>query len=294
MECLVFLNLRGCKSLKCLPQIDLLSLQILILTGCSKFKVFHVISEKLETIYLDGTAIKELPDDIWKLEKLSLFNMKGCKNLETLPDTLGKLKALQELILSGCENLETLPDTLGELKALQKLILSGCSELTSFPKDVENMERLEILLLDETAIEDIPSIPSLRRIRLSRNEKICDLPESISQFYRLKWLDMKYCTGVTHLPELPPNLRCVDAHGCSSLRTVAQPLSQAMTTEHIHSTFIFTNCNGLEQAAKKEIASFAQSKCQLLPSAIKLYNKVSLPPSPIFLKFKYLMAFSSL
>ncbi|KAF2582270.1 hypothetical protein F2Q68_00000614 [Brassica cretica] len=278
MECLVILNLRGCTSLKCLPQIDLPSLLILILTDCSKFKVFHVISVKLEAIHLDGTAIKKLPDDIGKLKKLALFNMKSCKNLETLPDTLGELKALQELILSGCENLETLPDSLGELKALQKLILSGCSELTSFPNNVENMERLEILLLDETAIEDIPNIPSLRRIRLSRNEKICDLPESISQFYRLKWLDMKYCTSVTHLPELPPNLRCVDAHGCSSLRTVAEPLSQAMTTtEHIHSTFIFTNCNGLEQAAKKEIASFAQSKCQLLPNALKLCNKDFVP-----------------
>ncbi|CAN6806173.1 unnamed protein product [Brassica oleracea] len=253
MKSLVFLNLRGCTSLKCLPDINLMSLQILILTNCSKFKVFEVVSEKLEAIYLDGAAIKELPSDIGKLQRLALFNMKGCKKLKTLPDSIGELKALQELILSDC------------------------SKLKSFPKVGANMERLEILLLDGTAIKELPNIFSLRRICLSKNEKICRLPENISLFSRLKWLDMKYCNSVTNIPKLPPNLQCLDAHGCSSLRTIAQPLAQAMATESIHSTFIFTNCNRLEQAAKEEIASFAQRKCQLLPSALKLCNKDLVP-----------------
>lgn len=258
MKHLVFLNLRGCTSLKCLPDINLMSLQILILTNCSKFKVFRVVSEKLEAIYLDGAAIKELPSDIGKLQRLALFNMKGCKKLKTLPDSIGELKALQELILSDC------------------------SKLKSFPKVGANMERLEILLLDGTAIKELPNIFSLRRICLSKNEKICRLPENISQFSRLKWLDMKYCNSVTHIPKLPPNLQCLDAHGCNSLRTIAQPLAHAMATESIHSTFIFTNCNGLEQPAKEEIASFAQRKCQLLPSALKLCNKVSYLSLAIF------------
>lgn len=257
MKHLVLLNMRGCTSLKCLPEINLMSLQILILTNCSKFKVFQVVSEKLEAIHLDGTAIKELPSDIGKLQRLALFNMKGCKKLKTLPDSLGELKALQELILSGS------------------------SKLKSFPQ--VNMERLEILLLDGTSIKDLPNIFSLRRICLSRSEKIYRLSENISKFSRLKWLDMKHCNSVTHVPELPPNLQCLDAHGCNSLRTIAQPLAQAMATESIHSTFIFTNCNRLEQAAKEEIASFAQRKCQLLPSALKLCNKVHLS-SPSFKK----------
>lgn len=251
MKHLVLLNMRGCTSLKCLPEINLMSLQILILTNCSKFKVFQVVSEKLEAIHLDGTAIKELPSDIGKLQRLALFNMKGCKKLKTLPDSLGELKALQELILSGS------------------------SKLKSFPQ--VNMERLEILLLDGTSIKDLPNIFSLRRICLSRSEKIYRLSENISKFSRLKWLDMKHCNSVTHVPELPPNLQCLDAHGCNSLRTIAQPLAQAMATESIHSTFIFTNCNRLEQAAKEEIASFAQRKCQLLPSALKLCNKDLVP-----------------
>lgn len=263
MKCLVFLNLRGCTSLKYLPEINLISLETLILSDCSKFKVFKVISEKLEAIYLDGTAIKELPSDIRNLQRLVLLNMKGCKKLKTLPDSLGELKALQELILSGC------------------------SKLKSFPEVAKNMNRLEILLLDETAIKEMPNIFSLRYLCLSRNEKICRLPENISQFSRLKWLDMKYCKSLTYLPKLPPNLQCLDAHGCSSLKSIVQPLAHVMATEHIHSTFIFTKCDKLEQAAKEEISSYSQRKCQILPSALKLCNKVYLPcfsPSLSFTK----------
>ena len=263
MKCLVFLNLRGCTSLKNLPDINLISLETLILSDCSKFKVFKVISEKLEAIYLDGTAIKELPSDIRNLQRLVLLNMKGCKKLKTLPDSLGELKALQELILSGC------------------------SKLKSFPQVGENMNSLEILLLDETGIKEMPYILSLRRLCLSRNEKICRLPENISKFSRLKWLDMKYCKSLTYLPKLPPNLQCLDAHGCSSLKSIAQPLAHVLATENIHSTFIFTNCDKLDQAAKEEISSYSQRKCQILPSALKLCNKVCLPcfsPSLSFTK----------
>ncbi|CAN8300403.1 unnamed protein product [Cochlearia groenlandica] len=254
MKCLVFLNLKGCTSLKHLPEINLTSLETLILSDCTKFKVFKVISRKLEVVYLNGTAIKELPFDIRNLQRLTLLNMKGCKKLKRLPDSLGELKALQELILSGC------------------------SKLKNFPETAKNMNSLEILLIDETSIKEMPDIFSLRRLCLSRNEKIWRLPENINRFSRLKWLDMKYCNSLTHLPKLPTNLQCLDAHGCSSLKTIAQPLAHATETEHIlHSTFIFTNCNGLEQSAKEEIASYARKKCYLLPSALKLCNKDIVP-----------------
>lgn len=46
-----------------------------------------------------------------------------------------------------------------------------------------------------------------------------------------------------------------------------------MPTEQNHSTtFIFTNCENLEQSAKEEITSYAQRKCQLLSYARKRYN----------------------
>ncbi|KAJ4878167.1 Disease resistance protein (TIR-NBS-LRR class) [Raphanus sativus] len=247
MKKLAFLNLRGCTSLESLPEMNLVSLKTLTLSGCSNFKEFPLVSENMETLYLDGTAISELPSNMEKLQNLVVLNMKNCKTLEKIPIRIGELKALQELILSDCSNLKYFPEV--------------------------KMNSLNILLLDGTAIEVMPLLPSLQYLCLSRNDKIIYLPAGISQLFQLKWLDLKYCTSLTSVPEFPPNLQSVDAHGCSSLKTVSKPLARIMPTEQNHSTtFIFTNCENLEQSAKEEITSYAQRKCQLLSYARKRYN----------------------
>ena len=251
MKKLAFLNLKGCTSLESIPKMNLNSLKSLTLSGCSNFKEFPLVSENIETLYLDGTSISELPTNMEKLQRLVVLNMKNCQNLEKIPVRVGELKALQELILSDCSKLNYFP----EIK----------------------MASLNILLLDGTAIEVMPLLPSLQYLCLSRNDEIKCLPAGISQLSQLKWLDLKYCTSLTSLPEFPPNLRFLDAHGCSSLKTVSTPLARIMPTEQNHSTtFIFTNCENLQQAAKEEISSYAQRKCQLLSYARKRYNGVSL------------------
>ena len=101
MQRLVFLNLRGCTSLRCLPEMNLSSLTTLIMSGCLNLREFRLISENIESLYLDGTAIKDLPTDLVKLQRLILLNLKECRRLEIIPECIGKLKALQELILSA-------------------------------------------------------------------------------------------------------------------------------------------------------------------------------------------------
>jgi len=260
MKMLAFLNLKGCTSLESLPEMNLISLKTLTLSGCSTFKEFPLISDNIETLYLDGTAISQLPMNMEKLQRLVVLNMKDCKMLEEIPGRVGELKALQELILSDCLNLKIFPEI--------------------------DISFLNILLLDGTAIEVMPQLPSVQYLCLSRNAKISCLPVGISQLSQLKWLDLKYCTSLTSVPEFPPNLQCLDAHGCSSLKTVSKPLARIMPTEQNHSTFIFTNCENLEQAAKEEITSYAQRKCQLLSYARKRYNGVSL--------YTYIYRFASL
>ncbi|XP_006279904.2 disease resistance protein RPS4 [Capsella rubella] len=246
MKMLDFLNLKGCTSLKYLPEMNLISLKTLTLSGCSAFKDFPLISENLETLYIDGTAISQLPENMGKLQRLVVLNMKDCRRLEEIPGRVCELKALQELILSDCLNLKIFPEI--------------------------NFSSLKILFLNGTAIEVMPQLHSLQYLCVSRNAKLSCLPAGISQLCQLKWLDLKYCTSLTSVPEFPPNLQCLDAHGCSSLKTVSKPLAHIMPTEQNHSTFIFTNCENLEQAAKEEIISYAQRKCQLLSYARKRYN----------------------
>ncbi|EOA18839.1 hypothetical protein CARUB_v10007461mg [Capsella rubella] len=241
---LVILNLRGCTSLLSLPKITMDSLKTLILSGCSNFQTFEVISEHLETLYLNGTSINGLPSAISNLHSLILLNLKDCKNLATLPDSLGELKSLQELKLSRC------------------------LELTSFPDVKAKMESLRVLLLDGTSIAEMPSsifdLYLLRRLCLSRNDNIRTLKFDMSQMFHLKWLELKYCKNLTSLPLLPPNLHCLNAHGCTSLRTVASPLALPMPNEQIHSTFIFTNCHEMEQDSKNAIISYIQKKSELI------------------------------
>ncbi|KAF3535665.1 hypothetical protein F2Q69_00023715 [Brassica cretica] len=102
--------------------------------GCSNFNNFELISENLESLHLDGTAIESLPRTMKSFKKLVLLNLENCKMLEFLPDCLDKLKALEELILSGCFRLQ------------------------SFPDIKENMENLQILLLDGTSIKELPKM----------------------------------------------------------------------------------------------------------------------------------------
>lgn len=213
-QSLVFLNLKGCTSLKSLPEINLVSLEILILSNCSNLKEFRVISQNLETLYLDGTSIKELPLNFNILQRLVILNMKGCTKLKEFPDCLDDLKALKELILSDC------------------------SKLQNFPAIRESIKVLEILRLDATTITEIPMISSLQCLCFSKNDQISSLPDNISQLFQLKWLDLKYCKRLTSIPKLPPNLQHLDAHGCCSLKTVSNPLACLTTTQQIYSTLI--------------------------------------------------------
>ncbi|XP_019087766.1 PREDICTED: disease resistance-like protein CSA1 [Camelina sativa] len=273
MKSLVFMNLRGCVMLSSLPErLHLISLKTLILSGCSRFKKFELNSENLEFLHLDGTAIKNLPKSIKNFQKLVLLNLKDCKMLESLPYCLAKLKALEELILSGCESL------------------------TRFPDIKENMKNLQILLLDRTSIKELPNmllhcvkckdqvvcrqpfrmngVSLLRHLCLRGNKDICSLGSSISQLYHLKWIDLKYCDSLLSISTLPPNLQCLDAHGCISLKTVAVPLALLMpTTQQVPASFIFTNCGKLEQAAKNQIVCYAHSKSHLLSDALNRHNK---------------------
>ncbi|XP_019096050.1 PREDICTED: inactive disease resistance protein RPS4-like [Camelina sativa] len=292
MDSLVYLNFRECKSLKSIPQgISLKSLKSLILSGCSKLRTFPIISENIESLYLDGTGIRRVPESVDSLQYLAVLNLKKCCSLTHLPSNLCKLKSLRELILSGCSNLECFPDI------------------------DEDMEYLEILLMDETAIKQIPRSMSMSNLKLftfggskfriqqvwklyltdcnihkfpnnfsclssvhslclSRND-LEYLPESIKKLHHLKSLDLKHCRKLNSLPMLPSNLQYLDAHDCASLETVAKPMTHLVVAERVQSTFIFTDCFKLNQETQENIVAHAQLKSQILANAcLKRNNKV--------------------
>ncbi|KAK9914149.1 hypothetical protein M0R45_037943 [Rubus argutus] len=141
-ERLVFLSLSGCKKLKSLQsRIHMKSLQTLRLSGCSNLEKFPEISEvmkELVELYLDMTAIQEVPSSINNLIGLAILKLRGCRKLKILPSSI-------------------------HMKSLQVLDLSGCSKLEKFPEMSEAMKELTLLFLDHTAIKELHS--SIERLQ---------------------------------------------------------------------------------------------------------------------------------
>ncbi|CAN8231344.1 unnamed protein product [Cochlearia groenlandica] len=292
MNKLIYMNLRECTSLKSLPKgINLKSLKTLILSGCSNLQDFHIISESIELLYLEGSAIEQVVEHIQSLRNLIMLNLKNCRKLRYLPNDLYKLKSLQELILSGCSVLESLPPIREEMECLEILLMDGTSikekpetiflsnlKIFSFcGSSIEDSTGLVLLPFSSTSrllnlyltncnIYKLPdnfsSFHSLRCLCLSRNN-IESLPESIEKLYSLLFLDLKHCCRLSSIPVLPSNIKYLDAHGCISLEKVAKPVALPLVTERMHTTFIFTDCFKLNRAEQEAIVAQAQLKSQL-------------------------------
>ncbi|CAN6697449.1 unnamed protein product [Malus baccata var. baccata] len=120
---LATLTLRYSKDFKSLTSniCQLKSLNYLSLSGCTKFEVFPDILENMErlaSLDLDRTSIRELPASIERLQGLVSLNLKKCKSLVYIPDSICNLLSLEWLNLHGCSELSKLPEDLRYLKNL--------------------------------------------------------------------------------------------------------------------------------------------------------------------------------
>ncbi|CAN6818314.1 unnamed protein product [Brassica oleracea] len=311
MESLVTLNLRDCLELKSLPEeTNLKSLKTLILSGCSKLINFPTISENIESLYLDGTAVERVPESIGYLRNLAVLNLKKCCSLMSLPDNFCKLKSLKKLILSGCSRLESFPDINEDMGSLEILLMDETAvnqiprkmhmsnlKLFSFGgSKVQDLTCLELLpfsgcsglsemYLTDCNLYNLPEnfsccLSFLQSLCLSRNN-MKNLPGSIKKLHHLKSLYLKHCEKLITLPVLPSNLQYMDAHGCISLETVAKPMTLIVVAERTHSTFVFTDCFKLNQDAQENIMAHTQLKSQILVNASLQRNHKGLVLAPL-------------
>ena len=63
---------------------------------------------KLREIYLNETAIVEVPSSIEHLNGLEYFDLSCCENLGSLPESICNLRSLKTLNVQGCSKLERL------------------------------------------------------------------------------------------------------------------------------------------------------------------------------------------
>ncbi|WCJ30631.1 Disease resistance protein (TIR-NBS-LRR class) family [Euphorbia peplus] len=215
---LIFLDFRGCKSLKKLPESisGLTALENFNMSGCSKLEM--------------------VPDSIGNLVKLTFLTLENCENLQNLPGSICELKSLRELTLSGCSKLQLLPESfqfmsslislnlhnceslkrlsesIGHLKSLEKLDMSGCSKLETLPESAGHFKSLLFWNLQNCKNlksfipYDISGLRLLQKLNLSGCSKLDELPEDLGNFKSLTVLNLDE-TSVVSLPESIRNLK---------------------------------------------------------------------------------------
>ena len=226
---LTLLNLRNCKSLSSLPnKFEMKSLEILILSGCSKIKripEFTENMERLSILHLDGTAVTQLPSTVEHLTNLASLNLRDCKNLVCLPSIICNFKSLKDIRVARCSKLDNLPENLWNNSSLEVLDVSG---ITIRELPLSSLPSLVRLNLSDCNIVTIPInfgyLPSIRYLDLSGNYFDC-LPESIIQLSRLYVIYLRNCTRICSLPQFPPSVANVYAEGCTLLETLPNILT---------------------------------------------------------------------
>ncbi|KAK8589082.1 hypothetical protein V6N12_023488 [Hibiscus sabdariffa] len=159
IENLIFifeLRLNNCENLVCLPDnlYKLKSLMVLLLGGCSRLENFPEIletMERLRTIDLSGTALKELPSSMDNIIGLEYLRLENCENLVCLPDNL--FSVIGGASLTGRSDIQKHGNGFSSLK---NLTLWECKRLEPLPELPPSLELLDAP--DCTSLEDVSSI----------------------------------------------------------------------------------------------------------------------------------------
>ncbi|ESQ55424.1 hypothetical protein EUTSA_v10027276mg, partial [Eutrema salsugineum] len=94
---LVSLNMKDCSDLRTLPRmVDLTSLKLLNLSGCTELEEIQDFAPNLEELYLAGTAIRELPLSVENLTELVTLDLKNCRRLQHLPIGIRSSRSIVE------------------------------------------------------------------------------------------------------------------------------------------------------------------------------------------------------
>nr|AXU93533.1 RPP4/RPP5-like protein [Arabidopsis thaliana] len=103
---LVRLEMKECTGLEVLPtDVNLSSLKMLDLSGCSSLRTFPLISTNIECLYLENTAIEEVPCCIENFTRLTELLMYCCQRLKNISPNIFRLTNLMVADFTDCRGV---------------------------------------------------------------------------------------------------------------------------------------------------------------------------------------------
>nr|AXU93625.1 RPP4/RPP5-like protein [Arabidopsis thaliana] len=106
LQTLVRLEMKECTGLEVLPtDFNLSSLIILDLSGCSNLRTFPLISTSIECLYLENTAIEEVPCCIENFSGLTVLLMYCCQRLKNISPNIFRLRSLMFADFTDCRGV---------------------------------------------------------------------------------------------------------------------------------------------------------------------------------------------
>jgi len=312
------LDLMGCKRLKNLPCTfsRLASLEKLSLSGCSIITEFPELPVSIKELYLDGTAIREIPSSVEHLSNLVELSLQNCTRFEILSGSIFNLVTLKKLNLFGCSQFQTFPSvdkygyltylcldgtairalpwTIKALASVSRLEIKNCrnlecnllpeaQSLLNFNEREVKVYQLRQLYLNDCNLLSLPGslscLSSLEVLDLSGNS--FTLLPTLLKLLKLESLILRNCFRLIHIPTLPPRLMILDAHNCSSVSGVSGRYSTEVEGNIFE--FLFTNCFGFHDKTVckcNDIIEYSLRKIKVY--AKRLYARVFLP-SHLFL-----------
>ena len=188
---------------------------------------FTEIPNLEELVFEDCINLREIHPSIADLTKLTLLNLKGCKNLKSLPSKF-------------------------EMESLEILILSHCSKVKKIPEFGVNMKRVRKLYLDGTAITKVPAsienLTSLASLKLKYCKNLVCLPSIILNLKLLKDVDISGCSKVERLLENLRNVESVEELDVSgtAIRHMPSSIGHLKNLKRLS----FKGCKGLSSSNK--------------------------------------------
>ncbi|KAF2597224.1 hypothetical protein F2Q68_00011993 [Brassica cretica] len=241
------LDMSKCSNLNFLPaDVDLESLEVLNLNGCSKLRTFPRISRNIRSLYLEETALEGEEDSSWienipHLKELywddvplscmpTNFNPEDMEYLVMSSGRLKKLwggvKSLGKLWgmhLSGCESLVEIPD-LSMAIGLRYLELKNCKSLVMLPSSIRNLYQLKRLNMEGcTMLEALPvdiNLGTLKELYLSGCSKLRIFPQ-ISTSIVLLYLDDTVIEEVPSWIKNMSRLKKLTMRRCKNLKNIS-------------------------------------------------------------------------